>query len=272
MSAAIDVTEKSINAALTSLETSDDAREAALRTSLNIARMRCVLDPKAVMLETWESWLLAMQVHSAVFAAASTDEEAATCQIRQVERRLVATGPQFHVNAGTWVQAFYLALVCRETARLDMLANIPVSLLRDCGGVMDEYIYAWVETLQSFWLRRDDLSDKLVQAVDLNAPEAARIVDAQTMGKLSYPPIILFYRYLRRDAEGFNTTLADALRWHKECWIADTDRKESVEGVVALGPLAIACLARAVSIPIKIESPYLPQALLDYAWEGEFDA
>ncbi|MEV5597979.1 hypothetical protein [Streptomyces sp. NPDC052496] len=33
--------------------------------SLNVALVRCVGDPPAVMLETWESWLLAMQVHPA---------------------------------------------------------------------------------------------------------------------------------------------------------------------------------------------------------------
>lgn len=272
LSAAIAVMEQSVNASLAEVDTSDDAREAALRTSLNIARMRCVPDPAAVMLETWESWLLTMQVHSAVIAAASTDEETVTCRIRQQDRQLVATGPQFHVNAGTWVQAFYLAVICRETARLDLLAKVPVSLLRDCGGEMDEYIYAWVETLQSFWLNRDDLKDKLVRAVDLSAPEAARVVDTETMSKLLYPPIILFYRYLRRDAEGFNAALADALRWHKEYWSADADRAENIEGIVAIGPLAIACLARAVGIPIAVESPYLPEALLEFAWKGEFDA
>lgn len=38
------------------------------------------------------------------------------------------------------MQAFHLALICRETARLDMPAKVPVSLLRECGGVMDEYV------------------------------------------------------------------------------------------------------------------------------------
>lgn len=272
MSAVISVMQESLDESLKTIETSDKARASALRTSLNIARIRCVPDPEAVMLETWESWLLAMQVHSAVFAAATTNDGQVSCRIRQEERQLTATGPQFHVNAGTWVSAFYLAIICRETARLDMLAQVPVSLLRECGGEMDEYIYAWVEALQSFWLRHDDVSEKLTRAVDLSAPEAARVEDAETMGKLLYPPIMLFYRYLRHDAEGFNTALDDALRWHKEYWTADPDRLESIEGAVAIAPLAIACLARAEGIPIEFESPYLPEALLEFSWRGEFDA
>ena len=272
MAAVVPVMEKSLAESLRTIETSHDDRSASLMTSLNVARVRCVGDADAVMLETWESWLLAMQVYSAVFAAASTDQETVTCKIRQEERQLARTGPQFYLNAGTWVDAFYLALICREAARLDMLAQVPVSLLRDCGGEMDEYVYAWVETLQSFWLRRGDLNQHLVRAVDLSAPEAARILDAETMGKLQYPPMMMFYRYLRGDAAGFNEALNDAVRWHKEYWTADEDRMSNIEGVVAIAPLAIACLAKANGIPIEVESGYLPQALLDFAWRGEFDA
>lgn len=153
-----------------------------------------------------------------------------------------------------------------------MLARIPVSLLRDFGGALDEYTYAWVETLQSFWLRRDALCTHLVRAVDLSAPEHTRVVDAETMTKLRYPPIMMLYRYLRNDAAGFNEALADAVRRHNEYCTADEDRAQNIQGVVALAPLAIACLAKANGIPVEVETDYLPEALLDFAWCGEFDA
>lgn len=272
MAAVVPVMEESLSDSLEEIETSHSSRSGAVMESLNVALVRCVGDPGAGMLETWESWLLAMQVHSAVFAAAVPDRDAVTCKIRQEERHLATTGPQTYLNANTWLDAFYLAVICRESARLDMLARIPVSLLRDFGGTLDEYAYAWVETLQSFWLRREDLRAHLVRAVDLSAPEQARVLDTETMTKLRYPPIMLLYRYLRGDADSFNETLADAVRWHKEYWTADEDRTQNIQGVVALAPLAIACLAKANGIPIEIESGYLPEALLDFAWRGEFDA
>ncbi|MGW3089483.1 immunity 49 family protein [Streptomyces sp. NPDC001108] len=272
MEKAVPVLEGALADSLRHIETSHDARTGALSTSLNVARIRCIGDPDAGKLETWESWLLAMQVSSAVFAAAVTDRESVTCKIRQEECQLEATGSQFYLNAGTWVEAFYLALICREPAQLDMLARVPESLLRDCGGVPDEYIYAWVETLRSFWLRRDDVGQHLVRAVDLSAPEHARIIGPETMSKLKYPPMMMFYRYLRNDTAGFNEALNDALRWHKEYWTANEDRTQDITGVVALAPLAIACLAKANGIPIEVQSGYLPSALLDFAWRGEFDA
>ncbi|KJK54291.1 hypothetical protein UK14_02280 [Streptomyces sp. NRRL F-4428] len=264
--------EGSLSYSLEAIETSHNSRSGAVMRSLNVAFVRCVGDPGAVMLETWESWLLAMQVHSAVFAAVDPDRETVTCKIRQEERHLATTGPQPYLNANTWLNAFYLAIICREAARLDMLARIPVSVLRDFGGALDEYTYAWVETLQSFWLRRDDVGAHLVRAVDLSAPDQARVIDAEEMGKLRYPPIMMLYRYLRNDAAGFNEALADAVRWHKEYWTADEDRMQNIHGVVAIAPLAIACLAKANGIPVEVETDYLPQALLDFAWRGEFDA
>ncbi|MFE4058334.1 immunity 49 family protein [Streptomyces sp. NPDC059096] len=272
MAAVVPVMEESLSDALEEIETSHRSRSDAVTESLNVALVRTVGDPRAVMLETWESWLLAMQAHSAVFAAAVSEGEAVTCKVRQEERHLATTGPQTYLNASTWLDAFYLAIICREEARLDMLARVPVSLLRDFGGTLDEYAYAWVETLQSFWLHRDDLRTHLVRAVDLSAPEQARVLDAETMTKLHYPPIMLLYRYLRNDVAGFNEALADAVRWHKEYWTADEDRTLNIQGVVALAPLAIASLARANNLPLDIESDYLPEALLDFAWRGEFDA
>lgn len=272
MAEVVPVMERLLSNSLREIETSHSSRADVIAQSMNVALVRCAVDSDAVMLETWESWLLTMQVHSAVFAAAVPDRETVTCKIREEQRHLTTTGPQTYLSASNWLDAFYLAVICREAGRLDMLARIPVSLLREFGGTVDEYAYAWVEALQSFWLRRDDLGTHLVRAVDLSAPEKARVLDAESITKLKYPSIMLFYRYMRNDAAGFNEALADAVRWHKEYWTADEDRTLNIEGVVALAPLAIACLAKANGMPVEIESGYLPEALLDYSWRGEFDA
>ncbi|MGW1538966.1 immunity 49 family protein [Streptomyces sp. NPDC002309] len=155
--------------------------------------------------------------------------------------------------------------------RLRRLAEVPVSLLRDSNAVFDEYIYSWVETLQSFWLGRQDVGEKLVAAVDGTGPEARRYVDADLMAQILYPPLILLYRVIRRDSAEFNKALTDALRWHKEYWTATEDRALSSKGLVAVGPLAMACLARDQGLTVEVESEYLPHALLEYSWIGEIE-
>ncbi|MFC9587002.1 Imm49 family immunity protein [Streptomyces yangpuensis] len=64
---------------------------------------------------------------------------------------------------------------------------------------------------------------------------------------------MMLYRFLRKDP-------------------ADEDRRQNIHGVVAVAPPAIACLAKANGLPVELETDSLPQALLDFAWRGEFDA
>ncbi|MCX5607201.1 MULTISPECIES: immunity 49 family protein [unclassified Streptomyces] len=95
------------------------------------------------------------------------------------------------------------------------------------------------------------------------------------MLKILYPPLNLFHRYLSQESELFNEALAEALTWHKEYWAAIEARSRSGEGLVALGPLAIACMARDAGMPIEVESEYLPKEpkeLLEFDWASEVDA
>ena len=85
-----------------------------------------------------------------------------------------------------------------------------------------------------------------------------------------YPPINLFYHYVRNDRDGFAPALADALKLHKTYWTLNEDRAKDIDGSIALGPLAIACLAYDAEFPLNIQSDYLPKHLLQRTWLGEF--
>ncbi|WP_282797584.1 immunity 49 family protein [Streptomyces sp. CC224B] len=256
---------------LESLEHSEVARAQALSTMVTVAKSHCALDPLAGKIESWEAWVTAMQTGSALFAAATTDEGSVQCRIGKATRTIPTSGPRSYTDAGNWVSSFYLALVCREQERLNQLARVPISLLRKSGAVYDEYIYAWVDALQRYWHGEPGVMDKLVEAVDGTSPQVAHVTDGEQLLKISYPPLELFHRYLTQEHEKFNEALSYALTWHKEYWTGDEDRAMSSAGLVALGPLALACLAREAGFPIEVESAYLPKALLEYAWAGELD-
>jgi hypothetical protein len=241
----------------------------ALGTTLTLAKSHCLLDPEAARLPTWESWVTAMQVGSAVFAAAVASEEHVGCRIADKDRMLRATGPQPYVNAGAWLAAFYLAVVCRERDRITALCRVPVSLLRESGSRYDEFQYAWIDTLQTYWLGGADLGAKLVAAVDGTDPAAAAVADPETAAKLLYPPMELFHRFVRQDHAGFNRALTDALQGHKGYWSEESRALQST-GLVALAPLAMTCFAYDAGFPIEVKSEYLPIALVERSWVGEF--
>ncbi|MGW7252976.1 immunity 49 family protein [Streptomyces sp. NPDC054834] len=263
---------KSAEEVLDELETSEFDRFDALDYTLTVAKWRCLTDPTAETFATWEAWVVAMQVGCALFDAGMATEGPVPCRIGAdgEVKDLPATGPQEYLHAGNWLTAYYLAAICRENERLNRLAQVPVSFLRASGVEFDEYVYAWVETLQHAWFRRPEMWDTLVTAVNGTNPDTARIASRELMLKILYPPLELFHRYQRQDAAQFNTALVNVLTWHKEYWTANETRALNGEGLVALAPLAIACMAYDADIPLEVESDYLPRHLLQRDWLGEF--
>ncbi|WP_236710713.1 immunity 49 family protein [Streptomyces sp. 150FB] len=119
----------------------------AMGTTLTLAKAHCLMDPRGSIFPTWDAWVNAMQVGTAVFAAATTAEDHVQCRIAHKDRILQATGPQWYVHPNAWLTAFYLAVVCRERDKITALCRVPLSLLRENGSRYDEFFYAWIDTL-----------------------------------------------------------------------------------------------------------------------------
>lgn len=254
-----------------SLEESPTMIDFTFDTALLLMRARCTVDPRAAKLETWEAVVTAMQIGSAMFAVTGADEGSVQCRIDGRTRNIPVIGPRPYADAGNWLTAFWLAVVCRDQKRMTQLCEIPVERLRSAEGEYDEYVYHWVAALQAYWLRQAGLVDELVAAIEGSYPETAVVTPTDLLQGVLYPPINLFHRFVRKDEGGFNQALAEALELHKAYWTADEDRAKDPDGRLALGPLAIACLAYDGGIPIEVESEYLPAHLLQRSWLGEFE-
>lgn len=252
------------------LEDSTAVIDSMFGTATMALRARCVIDPRAAAVETWEAAVNAMQLGSALFAVTGVSEGTVECRVNRKMRTLPARGPLSTADAGTWLNAFWLAVICREQQRMTELCEIPLERLRSPEGQYDEYIYLWVDTLQTYWLRRPGLVEKLTATFEASDPSVARIAPRDLLQGLLYPPINLFYRFVRRDEEGFSPALVEALELHRAYWTLNEERAADIDGSIALGPLAIACLAYDGGIPIEVESEYLPKHLLQHGWLGEF--
>ncbi|MER6122028.1 immunity 49 family protein [Streptomyces sp. NPDC001795] len=240
-------------------------------STLSTAHLHCLHDPTANKSETWEAWVAAMQVGSAMFAAATTTEGSVECRVAHKVRTIPAIGPRHFTDAGNWITAFWLAIVCRDQNRMTQLSSVPIELLRASGAVYDDYIYDWVDSLQTYWTERPGLGEKFTAAFQGTDPARLRVADRELMLKVLYPPLNLFLQFLKRDEGQFNAALVEALQLHKEYWTKDEDRRLTTDGAVALGPLAMACLAYDIGMPIDVESEYLPEHLLKRSWVGEFE-
>ncbi|MGA4842068.1 immunity 49 family protein [Streptomyces sp. G45] len=252
------------------LDESADMIDYAYSTAVLSLHARCVIDPRAAQAETWDAAVNAMQLGSALFAVTGASEGFVECRINRKTRRIPAIGPLPSADAGNWLTAFWLAVICREQDRMTQLCEIPLERLRAEEGQYDEYVYHWVDTLQTYWLRRPGLVEKLTATIEASDPSTARIAPPDLLQAVLYPPINLFYQFVRRNTEGFSPALAEALKLHKTYWTLTEERATDIDGAIALGPLAIACLAYDGQLPIDVESEYLPKHLLQHDWLGEF--
>ncbi|MHB9757443.1 immunity 49 family protein [Streptomyces sp. BYX5S] len=254
-----------------SLGTSPTVFGLAFNEALMQVQARLTIDPKASELPTWEATVAAMQVSHAAFATTTKNSGSVECRIIGQVRTLPATGSQFYANAGNWLTALWFAIICRDQARMTELCQIPLATLRASSAAGDEYIYNWVDTLQTYWLERPGLVDKLSTTIDNSYPEVATIAPRDLLQNILYPPINLFYQFLRKDHDAFNAALLEALQLHKSYWTMDEKRANDLGGSVALALLAVTCLAHDAGFPINVESDYLPRHLLDREWVGEFE-
>ncbi|MBC2864068.1 immunity 49 family protein [Streptomyces mexicanus] len=262
--------DKSVRRRIDTLERLPENLNLAFGTSLLAAKTHCGSDARAALLPTWEAWVTAMQVGSALFASATSKGDAVECRILHRVRVLPAVGVQPYTDAGNWLNAFWLAIICRERGRLTQLANVPVSLLRESGAIYDEYVYPWVETLQKWWREGGELGDLLLAAVQGTDPDLLHVAEKDLVPKIEYPAMNLFVHYITEDPDRFNEALTDALNWHKSYWTEDEERQSNSSGLVALAPLALTCLAHDAGFPIDVESEYLPKHLLEGGWVGEY--
>ncbi|MFI5944978.1 immunity 49 family protein [Streptomyces uncialis] len=232
---------------------------------------RSLVDPRAEVLESWYAVVNAMQVGSAVFRQAAVTEGAVDCLIHHKARTLPATGPVPYANAPNWLIAFFFAIVCRDQKRMTELSELPLDVLRASGAVHDEYLFHWVGALQAYWLRdQARMVDELSATFEKSHPSALRVAGREWVQRISYPPVNLFYRFVKRDHANFHEALVEALELHKAYWTADEDREEDLDGVFSLGILAMACLAYDGGFPVGVESDYIPRHLITRDWLGEF--
>ena len=251
------------------VSTSIDAVGSVMTYALSEAANRAVADPQAAEVETWHSVVVAMQAGSAIFTLGGRRAGEVEFDLRDQMVRAAATGPTMYSNAETWLKAMWLAMICRDRGRIDMLAAVPFELLNEFGTEYDNYVHEWVRAFQTYWRQDGELGEAVLRAMRATDPAALRFAGEEAVLRLHYPAIELFFLLSTRDDARFNESLARALDLHKRYWTATEERSRNRNGFVAWPLLAMACLAVDLGVQIEVESDYLPKYLLEGERVGE---
>ncbi|WP_233224979.1 immunity 49 family protein [Nocardia sp. MDA0666] len=222
-------------------------------------------DRDAEYFATCESAAIALQVGSAIFEVTGDNVDAVKLFILDENRTLPMIGARTFASASNWLNTFYLAVICRDQVRMTKLCEIPVDRLRATSRE-DEFIYLWVDVLQTFWLRGDGLASRVQSAMEASYADAVHFVSAGYLQTILYPPVHLFYSLIFKDVSLFNEALKDALELHKVYWTSDIDRFDDATGAIALAPLAMACIGYDMEVAVEVESDYIPRHMLKGDW------
>jgi hypothetical protein len=172
------------------------------------------------------------------------------------ERVFPATGPQEFGHAVQWQVCFDLAMMLRDRDTLDRLCAVPGDALRRSTTRMFELDHHIVEVMRALWLRRPDVADRLVVALEATDP-ADEPRSADWILNTVVPSLKVLAELLTRDAAAFRGALIEALELHRQRWSAPSRAGEE-SGWLAWQCLALASLAHDEGIPVEVESGYLP--------------
>lgn len=247
----------------------------------NNIKFATAIDPDVSYIETWESWVVAMQAYVALFEV-SVEPSDALLDIRlyRKNRAVKAVGKSSDANVERWIDAFCLAVICRDERKLNYLCNIPLEkTLREYGESKGTeyapYVYHWVAALQALVTHREGFEDELAAALEKSDPEISGIGDEESVGKLVFPEMLILLRLVERDSGKFNEALAAGVAAFGEYWTANEDRANDMQGVFPLMLVAFACMAYDIAqvdpdFELDVASGYLPKHLVQHSWFNEF--
>ncbi|WP_030853831.1 immunity 49 family protein [Streptomyces sp. NRRL F-4474] len=230
----------------------------AFASALALAHVRCTADPEASELVTWDAWATAVRLGSALFAGSESEQWYLG---EENTLRLPAAAAAPPADARAWLDALYLALACRAHDRVARLCRVPLETLRQ-DDTVDAYVLHWVDTLRTYLSggTGDAVVEKLLATMQASLPETLTHSPDEFVNRVDYQPVALFHRLFTGDHEAFRGALTEALAEHGGYWA----QSAAPRARVALGPLAMACLAHDQGFPIDPEGlPHLPRYLVD---------
>lgn len=198
-----------------------------------------------------EGLRLAARLSSTIFRAALADPGTEVEVTVDGERLAYPAGKGKETGPGPWHEGVLLALI---TGRREDLA--PFVLTGPACHQQDRSAYASYRRALHDYLRGEDPEPATDQA----------LADASQVKGWGFaePPAVLLSQLVEGDEESFNLALLDALEAHRDHY-GVSDRADSLDAVVSLDVLALACHARRRGWDIKVASAYLPPRLLEAA-------
>ncbi|ALG51795.1 TPA: immunity 49 family protein [Vibrio parahaemolyticus] len=168
-----------------------------------------------------------------------------------------------------WLDAYFISTIVRDRPSMDVLANFPISLMKQSATKAGELSYMLVDVIQSFHNRTSDYPDKLVAAMD------AAIVQGDDWALEIALGILETFAALTTDiGYDFEEVLIKNLQFQEQYQMRlDAPKKLiSIETFISFPLLGMACMWYDKGNCLSVETGWLPPYLVEGRWLEEVKA
>ncbi|HHK8519892.1 TPA: immunity 49 family protein [Vibrio parahaemolyticus] len=162
-----------------------------------------------------------------------------------------------------WLDAYFISTIVRDRPSMDVLANFPISLMKQSATKAGELSYMLVDVIQSFHNRRSDYPDKLVAAMDAAIAQGDDWALEIAMG------ILETFAALTTDiGYDFEEVLIKNLQFQEQYQMRlDAPKKLiSIETFISFPLLGMACMWYDKGNCLSVETGWLPPYLVEGRW------
>ncbi|MCG6242026.1 immunity 49 family protein [Vibrio diabolicus] len=168
-----------------------------------------------------------------------------------------------------WLDTYFISAIVRDRPSMDVLANFPISLMRQSSTKVSELSYMLVDVIQSFHNRTSDYPDKLVAAMDAAVAQGNDWALEIAMG------ILETFAALTTDiGYDFEEVVVKNLQFQEQYQMR-LDKPEdliSIETFISFPLLGMACMWYDKGNRLSIETSWLPPYLVEGRWLEEVKA
>ncbi|HCG5239441.1 TPA: immunity 49 family protein [Vibrio parahaemolyticus] len=167
------------------------------------------------------------------------------------------------LHPNRWLDAYFTSVIVRDKPGMDLLANFPISLMKQSATKAGELSYMLLDVIQAFHNRTSDYPDKLVAAMDAAIAQGDDWALEIAMG------ILETFAALTTDiGYDFEEVLIKNLQFQEQYQMRlDAPKKLiSIETFISFPLLGMACMWYDKGNCLSIETGWLPPYLVEGRW------
>ena len=172
------------------------------------------------------------------------------------------------LHPNRWLDAYFISVIVRDKSSMDLLANFPISLMKQSSTKAGELSYMLVDVIQSFHNRTSDYPDKLVATMDAAIDQGDDWALEIAMG------ILETFAALTTDiGYDFDEVLIKNLKLQEQYHLRELGPERiGIRTFINFPLLGMACMWYDKGNRLSVETGWLPPYLVEGRWLEEAKA